>query len=253
MLVLLPVVLLALVYPLATLATPVPLPMPLALMAPDFSSRFMSPNQALNSMNLTSSVSDLGENANSSHHFRDTPSHQRRSVYNMEERSLNALSDLHGYYSKARDHSNNLKSYAAQSAYLQEADFAFQQGAVAELTAFDSSLLGIKTILDQLGAEKGLLNYDRTNDLETLLKNVVNFNKETLNAVDALVYNLPILGPVLGPIVYELKCLLDDVLNAVENLTDALINGLQPLLQALIGQASTTACRSGVELLGLCI
>ncbi|EAU93114.2 hypothetical protein CC1G_11309 [Coprinopsis cinerea okayama7 len=273
MLVLLPVVLLALVYPLATLATPVPLPMPLALMAPDFSSRFMSPNQALNSMNLTSSVSDLGENANSSHHFRDTPSHQRRSVYNMEERSLNALSDLHGYYSKARDHSNNLKSYAAQSAYLQEADFAFQQGAVAELTAFDSSLLGIKTILDQLGAEKGLLNYDRTNDLETLLKNVVNFNKETLNAVDALVYNLPILGPVLGPskpqallfcpvsiltardypVVYELKCLLDDVLNAVENLTDALINGLQPLLQALIGQASTTACRSGVELLGLCI
>jgi hypothetical protein len=75
----------------------------------------------------------------------------------------------------------------------------FQQDAVSELTAFDSSLLGIKTILDELGSDKGLKNYDRTNDLETLLKNVVNFNKETLNSVDVLVYNLPFLGPILGP------------------------------------------------------
>jgi hypothetical protein len=161
-------------------------------------------------------------------------------------------------------------NFAAQSADIDEGDLVFQQNAAAELAGFDSSLLGIKTILDQLGAEKGLMNYDRTNDIETLLKNVINFNKETLNAVDILVYNLPILGPILGPskaffappfshltnhriVVYEIKCILDDVLNAVENLTDAIINGLQPLLQALIGQASTTACRSGNQILGLCI
>ena len=161
--------------------------------------------------------------------------------------------------------------FAAQSATIDEQDLDFQQSAVYELTGFDTSILGIKNILHELGSDKGLKNYDRTNDLETLLKNLVNFHKQTFEAVDVLVYNIPVLGPLLGPsgfsrfrrryilsdpsllVVYELKCLLDDALNAIENLTDALINGLQPLLQSLIGQASTTACRSGVILAGLCI
>ncbi|KAJ2927173.1 hypothetical protein H1R20_g9959, partial [Candolleomyces eurysporus] len=163
------------------------------------------------------------------------------------------IASLYELYSTARDHSNNLKRFAAQSATIDEQDLDFQQSAANELTGFDTSILGIKNILHELGSDKGLKNYDRTNDLETLLKNLVNFHKDTFHAVDVLVYNIPGLGPVLGPIVYELKCLLDDALNAIENLTDAFINGLQPLLQALIGQASTTACRSGVILAGLCI
>lgn len=82
---------------------------------------------------------------------------------------------------------------------MDAADLDFQQSAVSELTAFDTSILGIKTILDDLGAEKGLKNYDRTNDIETLLKNLVNFHKDTFSAVYTLVNNLPILGPLLGP------------------------------------------------------
>lgn len=52
---------------------------------------------------------------------------------------------------------------------------------------------------------------------------------------------------------YEIKCVLDKVLDAVENLTDAILNAIQPLLAPLIGQATDTACRSGLNLAGLCI
>jgi len=81
-----------------------------------------------------------------------------------------------------------------------------------------------------------------------LLKEVVNVNKDTLSYITTIVYNLPILGPTLGPIVYELKCILDEVLDACENLTDAIINVLKPLLEPLIGKFLSTACNNGVGL-----
>ena len=48
-------------------------------------------------------------------------------------------------------------------------------------------------------SDKGLANYDRTNDLETLLKNLVNLNKVVLSATSTTLGNIPIIGPVLGP------------------------------------------------------
>ena len=55
------------------------------------------------------------------------------------------------------------------------------------------------------------------------------------------------------PVVYEIKCILDEVMDAVENLTDAIINALEPLLQDIIQVASQTACASGLQILGLCV
>ncbi len=46
---------------------------------------------------------------------------------------------------------------------------------------------------------KGLANYDSTNDLETLLKNVVNLNKDVLTGLSRAFGGLPLLGPLLGP------------------------------------------------------
>lgn len=54
-------------------------------------------------------------------------------------------------------------------------------------------------LLGDLGRDKGLANYDRSNDLETLLKHIVNLNKDTLSSVTDIVYEIPILGPILGP------------------------------------------------------
>lgn len=228
--------------------------MPLALVAPDFSSRWMAHNHTT-AFNLARDLAavNITHNASLGHAHSGLSISSSSLSRRATAKYADQIASLYELYSTARDHSNNLKRFAAQSATIDEQDLDFQQSAVNELTGFDTSILGIKNILHELGSDKGLKNYDRTNDLETLLKNLINFHKQTFNAVDVLVYNIPGLGPLLGPIVYEIKCLLDDALNAIENLTDALINGLQPLLQALIGQASTSACRSGVILAGLCI
>lgn len=60
-------------------------------------------------------------------------------------------------------------------------------------------------ILGDLGRDKGLANYDRNNELETLLKNIVNLNKDTLSYVVAIVYEVPLLGSILGPSKYPMN------------------------------------------------
>lgn len=163
---------------------------------------------------------------------------------------------------------------AAQSSSVDSNDPDFQSNFVTALTNFNNNMDDFNTALADStsrgsGSDKGLANYDRTNVLESLLKEVVNANKDTLSATVVTVDKIPILGPVLGPcrceltvlnftkqyftVVYDLKCLIDKILDIVENCTDSAINQLQPLLAAILGQAISDACRSGVELLGLCI
>jgi hypothetical protein len=124
---------------------------------------------------------------------------------------------LKKYYNAASMHSKNLRtsplrilmvsltilfseSLAAQSSSVQDDDSGdFHQQAASELTAFHTNMLGLQTLLTELGADKGLANDDRTDDLETLLKNVINVNKDTLSYVTTITYNLPLVGKTLGP------------------------------------------------------
>jgi hypothetical protein len=54
-------------------------------------------------------------------------------------------------------------------------------------------------------------------------------------------------------VVYDIKCILDETLDAVENLSDAIINEIEPILQGIIADASRTACNSGLAIAGFCI
>jgi hypothetical protein len=45
----------------------------------------------------------------------------------------------------------------------------------------------------------------------------------------------------------------DELLNAVENLTDAIINACKPAILKLVGEYGIMACRSGVEVAGICL
>lgn len=92
-----------------------------------------------------------------------------------------------------------LETLAAQSASTSGNNAAFQQQCASELTSFHTAFQSFSSVFGQLGADKGLANYDKNNQLETLLKDVVNANKNALSAVDVLVYNIPGLGPILGP------------------------------------------------------
>ena len=78
-------------------------------------------------------------------------------------------------------------------------DPRFRDDAARELRGFRDNMGRTRGILGDLGRDKGLANYDRNNDLETLLKDVVNLNKDTLSSVTDIVYEVPLLGPTLGP------------------------------------------------------
>lgn len=211
---------------------------------------------------------------------------------------LSNINLLNTYYNRASTNSGNLSAFfpahpsflfrvltsraISPETYASQAssngnDPAFQQQCKDELTAYQASNQGFQTALAQIssGAEsdKGLGNYDKNNDLETLLKNFVNLNKDTLSDVTELTYSIPVLGPTLGPseflqlylalplplltftlVVYEIKCILDAVLDATEDLTDDLLNRLGPILQPLISDYQTASCNMASLKLGdICI
>jgi len=108
--------------------------------------------------------------------------------------------------------------------------------------------------------------YDNKDSIETLLKDTINFHKDVLSCFTDLVYVMPDLGPILGPsmsfssqenfsplftepcpAVYEVKCILDEILDLTENLADAIINALK----CLISEYNKAIC--GIEVLGICI
>ena len=58
----------------------------------------------------------------------------------------------------------------------------------------------LRTFQGLLGdQQKGLANFDPNDPLEVMLKNLINATKNALEAIDILVYRIPVLGPLLGP------------------------------------------------------
>lgn len=93
---------------------------------------------------------------------------------------------------------------AARSASVDDNDTAFQRDCVAALTGFNTNMDNFKTALVDVTSasgpsDKGLANYDNTNDLETLLKEAINLHKDVLKATYQLIKALPIVGPILAP------------------------------------------------------
>lgn len=70
---------------------------------------------------------------------------------------------------------------------------------VGNLTAYKTSISEFQSALAYLGRDKGLANYNKNDDLETLLKDFINLHKNTLSYIDVVVYQLPVVGPMLGP------------------------------------------------------
>ena len=94
------------------------------------------------------------------------------------------------------------ENMASQSASRNSGDPAFQRNAAEKFSAFQTNAQQSSDILSQLAADKGLANYDKNDQLETILKDLVNANKDALSAVYVMINNDPNLGPILGPSVY---------------------------------------------------
>jgi len=161
---------------------------------------------------------------------------------------------LNTYYREMRTQSRNLRDYSRRARNSRN-DPRFRDDTARELRGFRDNMNRAQGLLGDLGRDKGLANYDRNNDLETLLKDIVNLNKDTLSAVADIVYEIPLLGPILAPIVNELKCIIDDVLNAVENTVDGLLNtlGITAQWTSLRRDYASALCRGNLQILGLCV
>ncbi|KAK7064223.1 hypothetical protein R3P38DRAFT_2823121 [Favolaschia claudopus] len=131
---------------------------------------------------------------------------------------------------------------------------AFQQECVSGMNAYKTNFGEFQGTLIILGGlDKGLACYDHLDDVETLVKDVVNLHKDTLSYANNLVESIPLLAGLLEPALYEIKCLVDELLDATENFVDCVLNitinflvtllpALQPLLQALCDLGTGLLC-----------
>lgn len=92
-----------------------------------------------------------------------------------------------------------VESLAKRSSNVDPNDVDFQNSCISQASAYQSNLFNLQTLLASLGSDKGLKFYDSTNDLETLLKEIVDLNKSALGDISVIVDEMPILGPLLGP------------------------------------------------------
>jgi hypothetical protein len=184
---------------LSVSATPIPLPLP--LMAADYSLSLVSVNRTTPRLAGPESFDTL---------------HPERA--SLSTRSIDSLTSMYGYYNGAVKNSQNLSkrisfcclavstdpiisgNLAVESANAgSDDDDDLHRQALSELTGFNDNIQGFQTVFTEAMSDKGLAYYQKTEALETLLKNIINANKDTLSATSTLIDNIPGLGPVLGP------------------------------------------------------
>ena len=87
---------------------------------------------------------------------------------------------------------------ASQSGSRNAQDQSFQRNAAERASSFQTNTQEFGALLDQLAADKGLANYDKNDQLQTMLKDLVNASKNALNDIYVMINNDPTLGPMLG-------------------------------------------------------
>ncbi|KAK1233573.1 hypothetical protein PQX77_003259 [Marasmius sp. AFHP31] len=113
-------------------------------------------------------------------------------------------------------------------------------------SAFSAQLVlqSVSDSLRPMAAKYGHANYDRNSAIETVLKETIDYIKKLLHSLAVAIDRDCLLGPLLGPIVYQIKCIIDELLNGVENISDGCLNDLKALLKLC-------ACEN--EIGGLCL
>ncbi|KAJ6575127.1 hypothetical protein B0H19DRAFT_628579 [Mycena capillaripes] len=153
----------------------------------------------------------------------------RHSTNNSEP--LQKLSD---YRNHMRDNADTMRNLAAHARgrSLHPDDAGVQQQCASTLNSYAENFHGFQTIY--LTLDKGLACYDPSSNLQTILKDVVNYHKDILAAAADLVASIPGLGPLLSPIVDAIKCLVDELLDYTEVVLDCLLNATKALLIELL-------------------
>ncbi|KAF8507160.1 hypothetical protein F5888DRAFT_1602271 [Russula emetica] len=161
---------------------------------------------------------------------------------------------LNNYYSTACNNAHTLKAYSSQpSASSQKSKSNFEQKCASALTDFHTNSRGFAKTLHNLGADKGREHYDEYDPIERLIKDDIDLHKDVLGYVNELCRRYPSVCLYLGPIIYDIKCILDEMLDIVENLTDKIIGDCKPFLEGLVGEYNVAVCKSGFDVVGECL
>ncbi|KDR80126.1 hypothetical protein GALMADRAFT_153813 [Galerina marginata CBS 339.88] len=174
------------------------------------------------------------------------PSEHSRGLESLGE--LASLEDLIKYSAGASQNASTLTSLADSAANVGGNIQKFQRECVSSLMDFIANFQGFQEAFANVTSDNNFGSYD--DELEILLKDIVNANKNALSSMDYIISDIPAIGPLLGPMVYEIEDIIDQLLDTVENLTDGLLNALGPDLQTLSGEA---ACIASLKIIGLCL
>ena len=88
---------------------------------------------------------------------------------------------------------------SSAQAVRSNSDANSRQEAADHLATYKQTLGSLYPLFANIGADKGLANYDKSNEYETLLKDIINANKYLLKDTSDLIDATPLLGPLLGP------------------------------------------------------
>ncbi|GAA6002794.1 hypothetical protein JCM10207_007685 [Rhodosporidiobolus poonsookiae] len=158
--------------------------------------------------------------------------------------------------SSMNKHEQKIKSLAAQARKYKKTrkSSEFQNSVYQELKAYRGcaqSLPGLREIdaaLKPLAGDQGLDNFNRADPLQVAIRTVNESAQNTLEAVNLIVFNIPTLGAPLGILLYDIKCILDDLLNISQLHADGLLNELAPALRGLTMNYSNSICEMAPSL-----
>lgn len=226
------------------LGSPLPVALPVWRTYVDLSRRSdLGPGIAVKDPQGSSSSLSMGKHTVAEHNAMPVPTQKRDADADFS----NNMNRLQSHYQKLNDDSNTMNTLLDLSSSQRGPDFNQQYyDAFSDLQA---QLGGFQDAMAKIAADKGLANYDPNNVVETTLKNTINMVKYSLRTTVEIIKTLPVLGPRLAPIVIQLKCITDELLDAIENLTDGITNNVMPLLQDF----GIQECDDGIEIFGLCI
>jgi len=105
------------------------------------------------------------------------------------------------------------------------------------------------SLLSGLGADMGQENLDKYNRAEVAISNIARSTKWALEDTDLIFFQIPLLGQTVAPLVYDLKCVLEDVIDTTTNVVDGILNG-STLLSSLSMKAGALVCKMKSQLCG---
>ncbi|KAG6902865.1 hypothetical protein C0995_010034 [Termitomyces sp. Mi166 len=171
-------------------------------------------------------------------------------VASTENSTPDPYTQLANFHQATKQDSKNLSTYvrfvivpfspvfipeklAAQSASSRANNVAFQRKYITQLNTFHSNILKQQAALSAMVDEKhstigGRSDHNADHALEKLLRKVIMVDKQVLEDFGKLAEAVPVLGPYLAPVAYDVKCLVDAVLNYSRDFLVGILKDLPP-------------------------